>query len=98
MNVNIRVRVLEGAKENAWKIADEKTGEVKEGVTIKQAVRYTWGENSVIGVIRLENKRDEYPLGEYEIHADGFELQDGTLRTKKFLKLVSVDPKQRQAA
>lgn len=88
--VNVRVKVVDNAKETPYKITDEKTGEVKEGVTIKQAVRYSWGENSTLGVIRLENKRDEYPKGEYEIHPDSFELQDGTLRTRKFLKLVPV--------
>lgn len=97
MNVNIRVRVLEGAKENAWSLKDEKTGEVREGVTIKQAVRYTWGENSTLGVIRLENKRDEYPTGEYEIHPDSFELVEGTLRTRKFLKLVSIESARKVA-
>ena len=88
MNVNIRVRVIEAAKETPYKLTDDKTGEVREGVTIKQAVRYTWGENSTLGVIRLETTRDQYQPGEYEIHPDSFELVDGTLRTRKFLKLV----------
>ena len=98
MNVNIRVRVIEQAKETPYKLTDDKTGEVREGVTVKQAVRYTWGENSTLGVIRLENLRDAYAPGEYEIHPDSFELVDGTLRTRKFLKLVAVSSAASRAA
>lgn len=98
MTINIRVRVLEAAKETPYKIVNEKTGEVEnEGVSIKQAVRYMWGENSAVGVIRLPNMREQYEPGDYEIHPDSFELNNGTLRTAKFLKLVRVDAARKAA-
>ena len=98
MNINIRVKVLEPAKETPYRITNEKTGEVEnEGVSIKQAVRYVWGENSAIGTIRLSSLREQYPVGDYEIHPDSFELNNGTLRTAKFLKLVSVSSHSKAA-
>lgn len=95
----IRVKITDAAViSKPYEFTDEKSGEKRSGTSHKQNCRYYWGENSSLGTISVDGPNAGYPVGDYDVDPDSFEMVSGTLRTRKQLRLVAAKPSTLRAA